>query len=88
VGASKIAGIQGLGQTALTRCVLVPCAALLLPPILSQVVRTAKLMPRSKHGALLLELALIYGSMQLAMPASLAVYPQVSAYMHASCLGV
>jgi hypothetical protein len=30
---SKVAGFQGVMQTAATRCVMVPAACLLLPPV-------------------------------------------------------
>lgn len=34
-------------------------------------------MPRNKSGALMIELAVIYLSLQFSLPAALAVFPQV-----------
>jgi hypothetical protein len=77
VGLSKIAGFIGLYQTALTRCIAVPFACLVLPPIIMKGLKSAHLFPQSKNLALLLELSIIYASLQAALPAALAIYPQV-----------
>jgi len=75
-GLSKIAGTQAVMQSALTRCVLVPCACLMLPPALMSAIRYIRLMPSNPRGVMLLELSVIYLSLQAALPAALAVYPQ------------
>ena len=73
-------------QTALTRCVLVPAACLLLPPVTMSLLRSRNLLPKSKGVAMILELGVIYGSLQAAMPAALAVYPQVMKQCLAYCV--
>ena len=73
-----MAGVQGVVQTALTRCVLVPMACLLLPPLTMSLLRSRNLLPKSKGLAMAVELGVIYASLQAAMPAALAVYPQVN----------
>jgi len=78
VGLSKIAGTHGVAQTAITRCVLVPSSCLFLPPLAMSALRASKLLPRSARGVMLIELSIIYLSLQMALPAALAVYPQVS----------
>ena len=75
-GLSKIAGTQAVMQSALTRCVLVPCACLMLPPALMSTIRFIRLMPSNPRAVMLLELSVIYISLQAALPAALAVYPQ------------
>ena len=77
-GISKAAGTQGVVQTALTRCVLVPAACLMLPPLTMSVLKGRHWLPRSGAAIVAVELAVIYGSLQAAMPAALAVFPQVS----------
>ena len=80
LGLSKAAGTACVTQTALTRCVLVPAACLLLPPVAMHSLRAASLVPSSARAALLLELAIIYGSLQAALPAALAVFPQTASF--------
>lgn len=78
-GMSKIAGVTAVLQTAVTRCVMVPCSCLLLPPLLMSGLQYFRCIPAvmNPRGKLLLELTIIYGSLQAALPASLAVFPQV-----------
>lgn len=78
-GLSKIAGYTGVAQTAVTRCMLVPCACLLLPSMLMGMMKKRRMLPASKAALTAIELTIIYGSLQLAMPAALAVFPQVRA---------
>lgn len=80
IGVSKVAGVQGVFQTAVTRCMLVPMACLLLPPAVMNGLKKLKFAPKSRSGLLLLELGLIYTSLQLALPAALAVFPQVATF--------
>lgn len=77
-GLSKIAGYTGVAQTAVTRCMLVPCACMLLPSMLMGMMKKRRMLPTSKAALTAIELTVIYGSLQLAMPAALAVFPQVS----------
>jgi sideroflexin-5 len=79
-GLSKVAGVQGVFQTALTRCVLVPVACLLVPPVIMSGLRSARLLPKNPRITMLVELAVIYGSLQAAMPAALAVFPQTAKF--------
>jgi hypothetical protein len=64
-------------QTALTRCVLVPCAVLLLPPVAMGAIGRAGLLPGSARLRVAVEIGIIVASLQTAMPAALAVFPQV-----------
>lgn len=77
VGLSKKAGIQGVAQSAVTRCLLVPVACLCFPPMIMSGLKTARLAPSNSRLLLLLELSIIYASLQAALPAALAVFPQV-----------
>lgn len=76
-GKSIVAGQQGVFQTALSRCAMVPFAVILLPDMLSKALEKMKMMPRSKGLAALTQCAIIYGCFQLALPGALAVFPQV-----------
>jgi hypothetical protein len=80
LGLSKSAGMACVAQTAVTRCVLVPTACLLLPPAAMHALRGLSLVPSSARGALALELAIIYASLQAALPAALAVFPQTASF--------
>jgi len=75
-GLSIVAGRQGVFQTAMTRCLLVPCACLLLPPIIMSGLKRGNMFPSGPKAALAAELAIIYASLQAALPAALAVFPQ------------
>jgi hypothetical protein len=57
---------------------LVPCACLLLPTVVMGAMRKRKMLPASVSVVMAIELGIIYGSLQVAMPAALAVFPQVS----------
>lgn len=77
-GVSKTAGVVGVVQTAATRCVMVPAACLLLPPVVMAGFKKLKVLPKGKTGALLVELGVIYLSLQFSLPAALAVFPQTA----------
>eukprot|EP01038_Epipyxis_sp_PR26KG_P008695 gene8695-11749_t len=79
-GFSKVAGLQCVVQTATTRCFLAPCACLLIPPLAMFGLGKIKLLPKNRQVALLLELGIIYLSLQAALPAALAVYPQTAKF--------
>jgi hypothetical protein len=79
-GVSKIAGTQGVVQTAMTRCILVPAACLLLPPFAMSLLKSVKLLPKSAHALMGIELAIIYMSLQAALPGALAVFPQTATF--------
>jgi hypothetical protein len=87
-GLSSKAGIICVGQTAITRCVLVPCSCLLIPPVVMSQLGRMKLLPQSSRSRLLVELSVIYLSLQLALPAALAVFPQVMSNDHKLLLRV
>lgn len=76
VGSSKKAGLVCVAQTASTRCVLVPAACLLLPGAVMGALKAVRLSPSSPRLLLALELAVIFASLQAALPAALAVFPQ------------
>lgn len=76
-GLSSNAGFECVKQSALTRCVLVPVACLLIPPAGMGVLNKMRLLPASKGGRIVVELSLIFLALQGALPAALAVYPQV-----------
>ncbi len=76
-GLSPAAGFTCVAQTALTRCVLVPMACLLFPPAIMAGLGKMKLLPNSNKLKLAIELGAIFVSLQAALPAALAVYPQV-----------
>ena len=78
-GLSRVAGQQGVFQTALTRCVLVPAACLLFPPAAMAVLRRRKWLPTGTAALVAVELTTIYASLTAAMPAALAVFPQTMA---------
>lgn len=64
-------------QSALTRCILVPAACLLIPPIAMAGLGRLNLLPTSAKIKMLLEIGIIFGSLQVALPGALAVFPQV-----------
>jgi Sideroflexins len=76
-GLSKIAGVSGVAQTAVTRCMLVPCACLILPGLIMNMLKKRRLLPAGASSLIVVEMAIIYSSLQVAMPAALAVFPQV-----------
>lgn len=75
-----------VGQSALTRCVLVPIATLLIPPAGMYSLRVAKLLPSSRGLQIAIELGIIYAALQAALPAALAVYPAVRSLQLANIL--
>ena len=79
-GKSVIAGKQGVMQTALSRCVMVPFAVVLLPYIVNQFLEKRKLMPKNKSLATAVQLGVIFACLQGALPATLAVFPQTAAF--------
>jgi hypothetical protein len=64
-------------QSAVTRCVLVPCSVLLIPPAVMAALKNIHFLPTNSGGKIAIELAVIFASLQVALPGSLAVYPQV-----------
>ena len=77
IGKSVIAGQIGIAQTSLTRGILVPAACILVPPVIIHGLKVIKLFPqKSKSLAMVIELFIIYASLQMALPAALALYPQ------------
>lgn len=76
-GLSSNAGFECVKQSALTRCVLVPVACLLIPPAAMGALGKMRLLPAGKGGRIAVELSLIFLALQGALPAALAVYPQV-----------
>lgn len=76
-GLSKVAGLSGVAQTAVTRCMLVPCACLILPGLIMSTLKKRRLLPAGASSLIIIEMAIIYSSLQVAMPAALAVFPQV-----------
>ena len=79
-GPSKIAGFAGVYQTAITRCILVPFACLFLPPLGMSTLKKFKILPKSPSSALILELLMIYLSLQIALPAAFSVFPQTAEF--------
>ena len=67
-------------QTALTRCVFVPCACLLLPPLGTTLLTALRLMPASATARLVVDIAVIYACLRAALPAALAIYPQTAVF--------
>lgn len=80
-GVSAAAGQQCVLQTALTRCVLVPVSCLLLPPFLMNRLQGLRMLPSNPRIKMIVELGVIYLSLQLALPAALAVYPQTAKFL-------
>jgi hypothetical protein len=74
-GVSKTAGIDGVTKTALSRCVLVPAAVLMLPSFAMSILQRAPAFPKSAGVLMFTQTALIYGCIQAALPAALAVFP-------------
>lgn len=84
---SPKAGFACVSQSAVTRCVLTPVACLLIPPACMSILSRLKILPASRPAKIAIELGLIYLSLQGALPAALAVYPQVPlAHSHCSKL--
>jgi len=79
-GKSKTAGLTGVGQTAVTRAVMLPTSCLLLPPAVEALAAKAGLVPQGKLPLTMFRLALIYLALQGALPAALAVFPQRVTY--------
>ncbi len=83
-GLSKIAGFQGVMQTAVTRCLLVPCACLMFPPVFLAAWKAATFIPeaarKNPRVLLFLELGFIYASLQAALPGALAVFPETAEF--------
>jgi hypothetical protein len=75
-GKSRVAGMLGLAQSACTRAVMVPTACLLLPPAAEALAGRMRLLPKGNVGLTVFRLALIYVSLQGALPTALAVFPQ------------
>ena len=80
IGMSRIAGYECVKQTAITRCVLVPTACFLLPPLVNSFLRAMRLMPTHPHFKLLLEVLVVYASLQGSLPLALAMYPQTASF--------
>ena len=80
IGVSKIAGYECVKQTAITRCVLVPTACFLLPPVVNYFLSAMRLMPSQPHVKLLLEVFVVYVSLQSSLPLALAIYPQTASF--------
>jgi hypothetical protein len=78
-GKSKVAGFMAVAQSACTRAVIVPCACLLLPPAAEAVAARFKVLPTGNVGLTIFRLGFIYMSLQGALPAALAVFPQTIA---------
>jgi hypothetical protein len=74
---SKIAGKTAVMQTAVTRCVLVPAACLLIPPIGMAGVTRIPMFAANAQLRLFAEIGIIFASLQAILPAALAVFPQV-----------
>lgn len=64
-------------QSALTRCVLVPISCLLIPPAAMAALNKVRLLPKNRGAQIAVELSMIFFALQAALPAALAVYPQV-----------
>jgi hypothetical protein len=82
-GMSKVAGFQGVAQTAVSRCLMVPAACMLLPPVVMIGLRGSALCAplfATRAGSVLTELSVIYASLVAALPAALAVYPQIMTF--------
>jgi sideroflexin-5 len=79
-GKSLVAGRQGVMQTALSRCVMVPCAVFLLPDMIIKTLKKHGLSPRSPRMGTALYLGVLVGCLAGALPATLAVFPQTAEF--------
>ena len=79
-GKSVKAGIDGIAKTALGRGVLVPISCLLLPPIMVEGLRRAKMLPKGKVPMLAVNCICIGFSLQCMLPAALGVFPPRSTF--------
>jgi sideroflexin-5 len=79
-GLSPTAGFACVSQTALTRCVLVPASCLMFPPLIMTGLGKLNFLPASKALRVGIELGAIYLSLQAALPAALAVFPQTAQF--------
>lgn len=76
VQVSQAAGRLAVGQTVLTRCIVLPIVPLLLPPLAMSYLKTLPSVGRSKGLLVACELGLISLCFGLALPCALAVLPQ------------
>lgn len=79
-GKSVTAGKRGVLQTAATRCLMIPCAVLLLPDMMMKAMQKRNLMPKNMGLATLVQCGIIFVCMAGALPATLAVFPQTIEY--------
>ena len=57
-----------------------PMSCLCFPPVIMAGLKSARMAPTNPRLLLPLELSIIYASLQAALPAALAVFPQVQIY--------
>ena len=58
-GTSKVAGVQGVFQSAITRCILVPISCLLLPPAVMSVLKKLNMLPKNLKLVTAIEIGII-----------------------------
>lgn len=75
-GKSIIAGKRGVLQTALSRCVMVPAAVMLLPNAIINGLKKYKLMPKNSTLSIIVQISVIFSAFVAVLPATLAVFPQ------------
>lgn len=79
-GKSVIAGRQGVMQSALSRCVMVPCAVFLVPDMIIKALKKRNLTPKSPRMGTALYLGVLVGCLAGVLPATLAVFPQTATF--------
>lgn len=79
-GKSIIAGKTGVMQTAISRCVMVPAAVMLLPNAIINGIKKRNLMPKNPTMSLLVQLSVIFAAFVGVLPATLAIFPQTIEY--------
>lgn len=79
-GKSLIAGRQGVMQSALSRCAMVPIAVFLVPDMIIKTLKKYKLTPKSPRMSTALYLSVLVGCLAGVLPATLAVFPQTAEF--------
>jgi len=80
LGISKIAGFNGVLQTALSRGAFVPIPVLLAPPIIFWGLKRIGWLPSNPRLKVACELGVVYLCLQIGLPVAIALFPAKSEY--------
>eukprot|EP00474_Spongospora_subterranea_P010205 CRZ10663.1 hypothetical protein [Spongospora subterranea] len=74
-GKSKAAGRAALTQVALTRVAL-PAPILIIPPIIMNALKNARMIPTGRYGKLIVETGVVTACLAMAVPLAIGIFPQ------------